>query len=153
MCSCNDGRLLLALLFLLNGTGLIFDSVPFSALFTARYVACFKLFNEAWGLPMLSPEMITQYSVALVFLLESVMIAGATLTLAHQLKGPRVLIGVMLLLITSAVVEGLWYEALQDLAVIGCLLLLDPQLESDPPKKPAAPVLLPRPVLGRQKAE
>ena len=153
MCSCNDGRLLLGLLFLLNGTGLIFDSGPFTALFTARYVACFKVFNEGWDLPMFSPEMIAQYSLVLVFLLESVMIAGASLTLTHQPRGPQVLIGVMLLLITTAVIEGLWHEVLQDLAVIGCLLLLDPQLEPDPPKKPAAPVLLPRPVLGRQKAE
>ena len=152
MCNCRDGRLLLILLFLLNGTGLVFDSAPFAALFTERYTAYFKLFSEGAGLPMLSPGSIAAHSVVLVFLFESVLVLGATLTLAHQAKGLQILLGAMLLLAISAVVEGLWLEALRDLAVVGGLLLLDPQQSSQPLKKPPAPALLSK-QSHRQKAE
>lgn len=152
MCNCSDGRLLLILLFLLNGTGLVFDSAPFAALLTQRYTTYFQLFSQGVGLPMLSPEVVAAHSVVLVFLFESVLVLGAAFTLAHQQRGPRILQGVMLLLASSAAAEGLWLEALRDLAVIGGLLLLDSSPSPEIQKKPVAPVLLPRPS-HRQKAE
>lgn len=152
MCSCDDGRLLLALLFLLNGSGMIFDPLPFATLLTLRYTAFYELVSEGLGIPMLSPSLISTYSIVLVVLLEIVMNVSAVLTLARNRSGPRILVGVMTLLAASAISAGLWSEALRDLAIVGSLLLLDPQPESLP-QRPAAAPFLPRPNPRRQKAE